>query len=255
MKNHIYLLLFTLVGLAACSEDFSSNDLAVDPSSTGQGGSLARFAIRGDHLYTVDRNDLHVYDIADATQPRKVNQVSVGVQIETIFPRQDNLFIGSQRGMFIYNIAQPTQPRFVSNYIHVVACDPVVADERYAYVTLRSINNVCGNFTNQLDIVDINDLSNPFLHRSYPMTQPKGLGVDGSELFVCDDGLKVFDISNVDSLVQKYHFRIEANDVIPPGPAPYRDHLMVIGDDGLYQYRYSGDTIRLASELPFVPKP
>ncbi|MGB3779348.1 MAG: hypothetical protein WA960_13395 [Tunicatimonas sp.] len=250
MKNYSYLLVLALGGLFACSEDLSNSDFTSEPNATGQGGSLARFAIRGDHLYTVDRNDLHVYDISDANQPRKVNQVSVGVQIETIFPRQDKLFIGSQSGMFIYDIAQPTQPRFVSNYIHVVACDPVVADERYAYVTLRSINNVCGNFTNQLDIVDIRDLRNPFLHRTYPMTQPKGLGVDGNELFVCDDGLKVFDISNVDSLVQKYHFRIEANDVIP-----YRDHLMVIGDDGLYQYRYAGDTIRLASELPFVPKP
>lgn len=250
MKNYPYFLILALGGLFACSDDISNSDFASEPSATGQGGSLARFAIRGNHLYTVDRNDLHVYDIADVTQPRKVNQVPVGVQIETIFPRQDKLFIGSQSGMFIYNIAQPTQPRFLSNYIHVVACDPVVADERYAYVTLRSINNVCGNFTDQLDIVDITDLSNPFLHRTYQMTHPKGLGVDGDELFVCDEGLKVFDISNVDSLVQKYHFRIEANDVIP-----YRDHLMVIGDDGLYQYRYSNDTIVLASELPFVPKP
>ena len=248
MKNYTYFLLLALSSLLAC-EDMSSSDFAVDPSGTGQGGSLARFAIRGDYLYTVDRNDLHVYDIANVNQPRPVNRVSVGAQIETIFPRQDKLFIGSQSGMFIYDIAQPTQPRFLSNYVHVVACDPVVADERYAYVTLRSINNVCGNFTDQLDIVDIRDLSNPFLHRTYPMTHPKGLGVDGDELFVCDDGLKVFDISNVDSLVQKYHFRIEANDVIP-----YRDYLMVIGDDGLYQYRYAGDTIRLASELPFVPK-
>ena len=249
MKNYSYLLVLALSGLFACSDDVNS-DFSSEPNATGQGGSLARFAIRGDHLYTVDRNDLHVYDVSDVNQPRKVNQLSVGAQIETIFPRQDNLFIGSQSGMFIYDIAQPTQPRFLSNYVHVVACDPVVADERYAYVTLRSINNVCGNFTDQLDIVDITDLSNPFLHRTYPMTHPKGLGVDGNELFVCDDGLKVLDITNVDSLVQKYHFRIEANDVIP-----YRDHLMVIGDDGLYQYRYSGDTIRLASELPFVPKP
>ena len=249
MKYAYYLFTLAIALLASCSEDVSNSDFASAPNGTGQGGSLARFAIRGDHLYTVDRNDLHVYDIADVEQPHKVSQVSIGAQIETIFPRQDHLFIGSQSGMFIYSIAQPTQPRFVSNYIHVVACDPVVADDRYAYVTLRSINNVCGNFTDQLDIVDISNLQNPFLHRSYPMTHPKGLGVDENELFVCDDGLKVFDITNVDSLVQKYHFRIEANDVIP-----YRDHLMVIGNDGLYQYRYSNDTITLASQLPFVPK-
>ena len=249
MRNYIYLIITLITGCLVACEDSANSDFAADGTTTGQGGSLARFAIRGDHLYTVDRNDLHVYDIADEEQPRKVGHVSVGTQIETISPRQDHLFIGSQSGMFIYNIAQPTQPRFVSNYIHVVACDPVVADDRYAYVTLRSINNVCGNFTDQLDVVDISDLRNPFLQRSYPMTHPKGLGVDQNELFVCDDGLKVLDITNVDSLVEKYHFRIEANDVIP-----YRDHLMVIGDDGLYQYRYADDTITLASQLPFVPK-
>lgn len=247
MNRLLYLFLIAPIGLLiSCTDANDAADFGAD--GTGQGGSLARFAIRGDHLYAVDRNDLHVYDISDVNQPRKVNQVSVGAQIETIFPRLDNLFIGSQGGMFIYSIAEPTQPRFLSNYIHVVSCDPVVADERYAYVTLRSIQNVCGRFTNQLDIVDITDLRDPFLHRTYPMTHPKGLGVDDNELFVCDDGLKVFDISNVDSLVQKYHFRIEANDVIP-----YRDYLMVIGSDGLYQYRYSEDTIVLASQLPFVP--
>ncbi|MEM9831960.1 MAG: hypothetical protein AAF944_15065 [Bacteroidota bacterium] len=247
MSRIIYLLLLGLTSLLfACEDSGDSGDFSSD--GTGQGGSLARFAIRGDHLYTVDRNDLHVYDISDVNQPRKVNQVSVGAQIETIFPRQDNLFIGSQGGMFIYSIAEPTQPQFLSNYIHVVSCDPVVADERYAYVTLRSIANVCGRFTDQLDIVDISDLRSPFLHQTYPMVHPKGLGVDEEELFVCDDGLKVFDITNVDSLVQKYHFRIEANDVIP-----YRNYLMVIGSDGLYQYRYSEDTIVLASQLPFIP--
>ena len=250
MKNYTYLIITLIASLLMACEYSDSSDFSPDGTTTGQGGSLARFAIRGDHLYTVDRSDLHVYDISDVQQPRKVGQVSVGPQIETIFPRQDHLFIGSQSGMFIYDIAQPTQPRFVSNYLHVVSCDPVVADDRYAYVTLRSINNVCGNFTDQLDVVDISDLQNPFLQRSYPMTHPKGLGVDEHELFVCDDGLKVFDITNVDSLVQKYHFHIEANDVIP-----YRDHLMVIGDDGLYQYRYTGDTVVLASQLPFVPKP
>ncbi len=248
MRSYLYLII-ALACLCACEDTNDSVDFTDSGVSTGQGGSLARFAVQGDHLYTVDRNTLHVYDVANPEQLREVGRTNIGPQIETIFPRQDHLFIGSQSGMFIYNISQPDQPRFVSNYIHVTACDPVVADDRYAYVTLRSINNVCGNFTDQLDIVDIEDLQNPVLRRTYPMTHPKGLGVDGPELFVCDDGLKIFDITDVDSLVQKYHFQIEANDVIP-----YRDHLMVIGDDGLYQYRYTGDTVVLASKLAFIPR-
>ena len=247
MKNYSIIFLCALFMLAACSEDMS--DIGASGSDTGQGGSMARFAIQGNHLYTVDRNSLHVFDVSQAEQPREVSQVSIGAQIETIFPRGENLFIGSQLGMYIYDISRPEQPSFVSNYIHIVSCDPVVADSNYAYVTLRSIENVCGRFTNQLDIIDISNLRNPFLQITYPMASPKGLGIDGADLFVCDDGLKVFDATRVDSLVEKYHFRIEANDVIP-----YEGNLMVIGSNGLYQYRYADDTIVLASQLDFIPR-
>lgn len=234
----------------ACEDNINSDFSPTASEDNGRGGSLARFAIRGDHLYTVDRNTLNVFDITDAGHPTKMKNVMIGTQIETIFPRENHLFIGSQEGMYIYDISTPTEPKWLSTYQHIISCDPVVADERYAYVTLRSVESVCGRFTDQLDIVDISDLTNPFLQISYPMTHPKGLGVDGNELFVCDDGLKVFDISHIDSLVMKYHFHIEANDIIP-----YRDHLMVIGEDGLYQYSYANDTIRYASHLPFIPVP
>lgn len=246
MKKLPLLLLIVLLG---CHEDFSNDSASPGGSESGQGGSMARFAIQGDHLYTVDRTSLNVFDIQDAAHPAQVNIAEIGTQIETIFPREDHLFIGSQSGMHIYDITDPQRPAWKSTFEHIVSCDPVVADDRYAYVTLRSIETVCGRFTDQLDIVDIDDLTNPTLVASYDMVHPKGLGVDGKELFVCDAGLKVFDITNVDSLKLKYHFRIEANDVIP-----YNDYLMVIGDNGLYQYSY-GDTIEYVSRLPFVPVP
>jgi hypothetical protein len=233
--------------LGACSEDA---DIApAGEGSSGQGGSMARFAIVEDHLYTVDQQSLNVYDISRAEDPSKLANTYVGFNIETIFPREDHLFIGSQDGMYIYDIAEPERPQQLSVYRHILSCDPVVADDQYAYVTLRSVEGACGRFTNQMDVVDISDLTRPLLVRTYPMTFPKGLGIDDSTLFVCDDGLKVFDAGQPDSLILRQHFRIKANDVIP-----YNGNLMVIGDDGLYQYFY-GDTIRLASKLPFASVP
>ncbi|MFP4088741.1 MAG: LVIVD repeat-containing protein [Cyclobacteriaceae bacterium] len=244
------LMVFSLSVMIFSSCDTSDTDVSpVGEHNSGQGGSMARFAISQNHLYTVDLNSLHVYDISQPDQPVELRSVFVGVNIETIFPRGEHLFIGSQDGMYIYDISQPANPTQLSVYRHIVSCDPVVADDQYAYVTLRSVEGMCGRFTNQLDVVDISQLTAPFLVRTYPMTFPKGLGIDNKTLFVCDDGLKVFDATHADSLQLKHHFQIEANDVIP-----YKGTLMVIGDDGLYQYFY-GDTIQLASKLPFVSVP
>ncbi len=242
-----FLISITLIVGSSCEADLSG-DITGGETSNGQGGSLARFAVSGDYLYTVDKNSINVFDISAPANPEKKNRVEVGPNIETIFPKASNLFIGSQEGLYIFDISAPLQPQFLSVFTHVVSCDPVVADHEYAYVTLRSTETFCGGTNNQLDIVDIADLRNLRLIITYPMSGPKGLGIDGEELFVCDDGLKVFDATDVNNLKLKYHFNIEANDVIP-----YNGNLMVIGDDGLYQYSYLNDTITLSSRLPFIP--
>ena len=240
----------TAVIMMACADD-SSSDLAPGNNgseSSGTGGSLARFAVSGDVLYTVDHTNLKVFNIADPGQPVKQGDVSIGTGIETIFPKGNALFIGSQTGMFIYDVTNPIVPTQLSVYEHVFSCDPVVADDQYAYVTLRSIigrnNGRCWRGVNQMDIIDIKDLSNPDLLTSYPMAGPQGLGIDGNTLFVCDEGLKVYDASDPLSLELKEHFEIDARDVIPMNGV-----LMVIGDDGLFQYRYENQNLTLLSKL------
>lgn len=245
MKKSI--LFISMLICFSCSN--SDIQFANNPSSTGTGGSTARFAVVDDFLYTVDENNLKLFNISQDEKPVFSNDIAIGTGIETIFPKGNTLFIGSQLGMYIYDISAPANPNLLSIYQHVFSCDPVVADDNYAYVTLRSIENRCGRINNQLDIVDIRDLENPQGIKEYPMTHPKGLSIDSNskELFVCDDGLKVFDASDVLNLVQKQHFNIEANDVIALG-----NLLMVIGDDGLYQYDYSGNNLELQSVIPIV---
>jgi len=247
MKRIYQILGFSALAvfLGACA---SEADLAPSGSNTGVGGSMARFAISGDYLYTVDNIALNVFNVADASNPSQVNHSYVGVNIETIFPKDSTLFIGSQEGMYIYDITSPTQPEFLSVFSHIVSCDPVVADDRYAYVTLRSETGLCGRNTNQLDIIDIQDLRNPVLQASYAMKGPRGLGIDGETLFLCDNGLKVYNVSNIHNIDLQYQFNIEAHDVIP-----YQGNLMVIGADGLYQYDYKEDTVTFASKIPIIP--
>jgi hypothetical protein len=212
--------------------------------SVGQGGSMARFKIVGDFLYVVDYSNINIFDISDVAAPKVLDDVHVAWDIETIFNQGAVLFIGGRQGLYIYDIKNPAKPEFISEFRHGTACDPVVVDGSYAYVTLKG-GNFCGNTESGLYIVDISNLKNPELKVIYPMIGPNGLGIKGDNLFVCDgsDGLKVFDKSKAPNLVRLNHFEnIEAYDVIP-----LEKSLLMIGGETLRQYEYLDDTIRLLS--------
>lgn len=221
-------------------------------SGTGKGGSMARFTLYGNFLYTVGLSNLQLFNITDPANPTASTNLELGWGIETIFPHEDKLFIGSTTGMHIYDIANPANPKHLSTYEHVRSCDPVVVYGSYAYVTLRS-GTACQGFTNQLDLINISDLKNPKLVKSYPMQNPHGLGIDNKTLFLCEGsfGLKVFDIQDPTKIDQNLlrHFKnINAYDVIPLNQV-----LMMIGQDGLYQYDYSDPkNLTLLSRIPVV---
>lgn len=227
----------------------SATSAAPSPNAgTGKGGSLARFAIVGQTLYTVDESSLQVFDLQTPALPVAGKVVSLGFGIETIFPQDHYLFLGTQSGMYIYDAAAPAAPQRVAFYQHMVSCDPVVVDGRYAYVTLRTGRTCGGGIANVLEVIDLANLSRPALVHSYPMTNPGGLGVENNRLYVCDDGLKVFDTSKTPALTQLQHFSTTITDVIPNG-----DYLLAIGPGGLYQYRVGGPSLQQVSLLPISP--
>lgn len=231
-------------------EVFSTNDSAAEStvpttSTTGQGGSFARFKIVENYLYAVEPWSINVFDISNLDEPKVLDEVFAEGNIETIFNQGNILFLGGTQGMYIYDISVPEKPTYVSQFTHGRACDPVVVSGDYAFVTLRS-NNFCGDSADSgLYIVDVSDLTNPTLQKTYPMTEPYGLGIQEEKLFICDgpDGLKVYDKTNVDELVQLNHFtEINTYDVIP-----LSNSLLMIGDKVLYQYEYLDNDIQLLS--------
>jgi hypothetical protein len=212
----------------------------------GVGGSLARFAITNQNLYTVGNSNLKVFDISNSTNPVQVSDKNIGWNIETIYPFQDKLFIGSMSGMFIFNISNPGNPTFEGQFSHATRCDPVVADNQFAYITLRS-GTPCQGFGNELDIVNISNLQHPQLVKVYSMTNPHGLGKDGNTLFICDGkgGFRVFDATNVQDLkLVKVFPAMDAYDVIP-----FNGLAVVVAKGGLYQFDYSTSHIKLLSKI------
>ncbi|MDR3060569.1 MAG: hypothetical protein LBU57_00460 [Dysgonamonadaceae bacterium] len=257
-KYLFYSLLFCsicLFFLPGCESDvFPSGD-----NTGGAGGSMARFAVRDNYLYTVDFQNLKMFDISTSDQPRylKGKEQHLGFDIETIFVKDTLLFIGSQSGMFIYSITRPNYPQMLSHVSHIQSCDPVVASGNYAYVTLNSENVRCGRTSNLLQVYDISNLYKPELKQSIVgFMHPRGLGVDGKKLFICDNGLKVYDIDNpenprwVDDLSDLPEADgIDAYDVIP-----WNGVLLLTGANGLYQFDYTGEKLKFVSKIEVSQK-
>ncbi|MBE3085675.1 MAG: hypothetical protein IMZ64_05595, partial [Bacteroidetes bacterium] len=178
--------------------------------------------------------------------------INPGSGIETMFITGNNMFLGTTTGMIIYDITNPQTLIRKSTYNHMRSCDPVVVDDTLAYITLRSGTN-CGGTINSLDVVNIKNVSQPSLVLSYPMNNPYGLGKDGDLLFICDGnaGLKVYDASDPKTISNRLIYtypNIKAYDVIPIG-----DVLVLIGDEGLFQYNYSNvQNITLMSSILVV---
>ncbi|TAE36033.1 MAG: hypothetical protein EAZ70_11525 [Runella slithyformis] len=233
-------------------EQCSSESTTISPNGgaqIGTGGSLARFAISGNSLYIATNQSLDVYDITDPVAPARTKKNMLGFGIETIFPYQQNLFIGANDGMYIFDNTKPDAPVLLTKYTHVMSCDPVVVQGKYAYVTLRGGSGCrLGDGRSFLDVVDLSDIRNPKLVNSQILLAPFGIGVDGNKLFVCEGsgGLKLFDISDPQKpMLKKTMADIPAYDVIPN-----QKTLIVTGEKGIFQYRYdTAETFDLLSKI------
>jgi hypothetical protein len=235
--------IFLLAVFSGCEND-GGMDMA---GESGQGGSMARFAINGNHLYLVDHTSIKVFDITGGNF-EQLDEVHVGWGMETIFARDEYLYLGARDAMYIYSLEDPVKPSFIFRYQHLVSCDPVVVQGNRAYVTLRS-GSSCNRGVNALEIIDISDPYEPALIRNYPMASPHGLGVDGDLLFLCEgeEGLKVFDISDeTDIALIEHRDDFFAYDVIPR-----QGIATVTGEDGIFQFAYGLEN--QISELSKIP--
>ena len=262
MKNFITYIIFSfLLALVGCQGE---NDLASasTEADTGTGGSYARFLTLNNFLYVVDESSVKTFSLDSPAEPVEIDKQEIGQRIESIFHFDGNLFIGSGAGLFIYQIQDDGKPLQLSateyfDTFDTFACDPVVANEAYAYVTLNSkerVNRPCGGGqievdVNVLKIYDIAFLTDPVLINEYEMHAPKGVGLDGDILFVCDDteGLKILNVSNPLAIEQLYHF----NDFVAFDVIPLDGLLLVVGPDNVYQFDYSDiEDVKLIAQIP-----
>ncbi len=195
---NIFITIALIAMISSCSKSESVNS-AINSSNVGVGGSMARYTIIGNYLYTVDKQNLKVFDITTPNNTTLVNNIPVGFEIETIFPFKNRLFIGSTSVIHIFNIDNPSTPVKLSEAVApntMRRCDPVVAKDSVAYATLRT-NGPCGGTQSTLVTYDIRNIANPILRNTDFVQEPYGLGYADSTLYVCDRfGLGIYSITD-----------------------------------------------------------
>lgn len=217
----------------------NSSDMMLEStggSSNSVNGSMSRFTIYQDNLYAVLNNNMHIFDLTADTPVKAAEDIYVGWDVETIFSYKTNMFLGTPRGLIIFSVEDPLQPTYVSSIQHVFGCDPVVVEDDIAWVTIRSGTN-CGQNSDELIVIDVQDVKHPRQLVSYSMKNPKGLGIDNGKLFLCDDGLQILRSDEPMTIMANklaHYEGMDGFDVIA-----YNGILMMIADNGLYQYDYS----------------
>lgn len=236
MKRLMAGLIALVLGIASVGCASSPAVMAAAP--TVKAGSMARFIVHNGVLYALDKRELVVYAFNEkgGVVPERVRSIPIPADGETLFPYGRLLFVGTRQAMLVYELADHAlEPKLIGRASHVVSCDPVVVENDIAYVTLRS-ESTCRRGTNALIVFDVKNPTQPLELYKTVMASPRGLGVDGSMLFVADakEGLLVFDISNPSQPKRINELRaIAGYDVIADA-----GRLFVSAEDGLYQYKY-----------------
>jgi len=225
-------------------------------SGGGQAGSRAMMIVAENHLYAVSTrswggNTLETFRLSENGE-NKVSSVPMMRGVETIRAHGKLLFFGTNTGLLIYSIENPAKPRYISRHRHFRACDPVVVQGRYAFVTMeigpsciinsqgervRAGRKTNWRFPGRLHVYDVKVPHQPIRLHSYNMKEPGGLGVDGNSLFVLDgpEGLKIFAIGKNGALTEKGRLSdIHGYDLIA-----YQGRLYVIEKRSIRLYSYN----------------
>lgn len=231
---------------------FEGGALANDAGVTiGTGGSYAKFQILRNALYTIDAYKLNTFNIADYNSISLVSETWLGDwfggELETTYILKDYLFIGATNGMHIVGLQDEFNPVYTSSFTHATGCDPVVVEGNTAYITVRG-GNSCGAIEDQVNVIDVSDITMPTEYSTYFLSSPYGLGIRDQVLYVCnDEGINVFNAQNPNEIVLVNTFEITSKDVIP-----LPSHLISVGENVIHQYNYADNFgLELISTLQF----
>jgi hypothetical protein len=182
------------------------------------------------------------FNVAYPAAPVMYNELGYTLDgFETLLAKNGYLYIGTSNGVVILNAnnspATPSQESVALRDIR--GCDPVVVQGNYMFSTVRSGAD-CNRFNSSsgLFVHNIQDKKMPYTIFSQTVDNPKGLGIDGNLLFLCQGnmGLSVY---NWDEITKKPTFRYRYNDIHAFDVVTGNNTLIVAAENGLFLYDYS----------------
>ncbi len=256
MKYFIFtLLIVVLFSVQACLDAYSPRPLSdtqkIDSiKQTTQ--SSYRFEIVGNDLCCVSNASLKIYDIQNPASPLLLNNAYMQDNILSVRLLANNgLMIGDANGLSLYSISTSGGIKQDGAISASQYYDPFAYVADTIFVLQSNSLYTSNRFPDFLGIYYSNDLSNPILSYNSNLNYPKDISIDSNRnLFVCDSGLKVFDISDETRPKLISHFYIEANKI-----RAYNDNLFILGNSGLFQYQYNKGSLALTSKIDIVPAP
>ena len=238
IKRILFLVWVVLV--FACESD--SNDFNPSLGGVGTGGSLAKFTIVGDNLLVLQSGSVIQYFIGADGDLVLVRELPFfASNLETIFPYGDKVLVGSNDQVYFLVFDGDNKLDLLSSYRHITACDPVVAANGIAFSTLR--NTGCRfNSDEVLDVIDISNIENPQLIKSYQTEAPYGLTVNEQNLFVCErGGVAMHDISDPQNILTKGF--LEFTGETPLDLIHTQGYLIVRTDKNIYNMSYTASGV------------
>lgn len=198
LKTSLYLLATLLI--SACEYE-------ADPEpevSDGNGKAVADFIVQNNRLITIESTFIKIYSLADSAKPvlETTYSTSDDAEFESIYEYKTNmLMIGTSEGTFFKDHSTPGTLTDLAFSEIITSCDTGITQGNYLYITQRSDED-CGDTNNsnnksQLLVYNILQVDNPSLEKSIDIDTPYGLGINGTNLFVCyEQGVIEFDISD-----------------------------------------------------------
>ncbi|MFK7952494.1 MAG: hypothetical protein AB8B73_06580 [Ekhidna sp.] len=240
----IFLATLLLIGCAGESDgEFSLGD----GSGVSSSGSYSTFTVVDNFLYIVKNDVLETFNIQSGNTSA-IKSEQIGAVVETLFRYDEYLLVGTQTGVLIYDISIRSNPKYVSSYSHQTGCDPVIARNDIAYITVRDGFSCNSRLeSNILIVLDISNIKLPQEINQIEMNDPRGLTIVQNKLLVGEGvhGLAQFDITDPQSPILDLRYPdIYANDMIT------LDSIVIIQNENeLLQYQMINDSLRHISRL------
>ncbi len=250
----LLLTLLVFYSLAGCVEQSDTSS----ETSTGTGGSTARFVIQNNFLVVVEDDSIRSFSLDDPMNPSLIDQARTnGPRLETVFPYgEDLVLLGTNQGAVIVRLSGDGLIEGLSFASHFTSRDPVVAADGFMYVTIRpelrasaqtdNSGVLISNGSNRLIVFDISDVDNPIELIQKPILEPSGLSLSGNRLYVCfAEGMRIYDVTEAsDPQVVSDYADFPCNDVIAGG-----NNLIATGDEGIQLLENRQDAIYLLATI------